>query len=408
MFLNTVSPENVHHRWDSRTWNRQWSSMRYRKWTQTLWLSRSWLMRFRTQWFADRQRILELSQPSFVITTGKEIRGLTSTAKGLISSTVPAFRWKLDGVSSLTRNWRAKQPRLFHQRLRVTMNVDFYTETTTLQPKLYMRYNLQEGSEPSLRTTRRTKSYTIERHQSYTSTDIWSQEVGGNVSIGWGRKPRRISPTTHHWTSWRVIEPWTTNQLQLVQRNRVSYIGRSRRNQDGPGNMGGVSGLFERWLSFVNEICNPDIISTSTPTDINDSHNGRQQYETSIDAWSVKTCECFPDIELNPHYPSVDEIISTQIKCVREYIRKVQPTETYRDRLHHLWYFTGGHTKSVLWRTSVTDWSRAEVRIKQEILFHVSTRKFPETQERTTEYRCKLEFQQWLDYPRPTNKPTTR
>ena len=47
--------------------------------------------------FAGQTANLELQQPA-VITTGKEIRGLTSTAKGLISATTDSFRWANDAI----------------------------------------------------------------------------------------------------------------------------------------------------------------------------------------------------------------------------------------------------------------------------------------------------------------------
>ena len=121
-----------------------------------------------------------------------------------------------------------KQPRLFHQRLRNDerglLHRAYHTPTSS---KLYMRYNLQEGVAnqvsgqpeeprvtPSANVTNPTllQTFGLKRWVEMSPLDEDGNQDGS------------VQP---HTTGLLAVSsgPWTTDQLQLVQRNRVSDIG---------------------------------------------------------------------------------------------------------------------------------------------------------------------------------------
>ena len=259
--------------------------------------------------FAGQVANLELSQPA-VITTGKEVRGLTSTAKGLISSTVPAFRWKLDaGNIEFDENAGGANNQDYFIKDYATMNVDFYTEATTIQPaKLYMRYNLQGGVANQV-------SGQPEEPRVTPSANVTNPTLLQTFGL---KRWVEMSPLDENGIPDGSVQPHTTGLLAVssargLQINYNWYNGTGFLTLDDQEVTKMDQATWEGYLGYLSDdtvstiaAANPDIISTSTPTDINDSHNGRQQYQTSIEAGVSRLQECFPDIELNPHYPAVD------------------------------------------------------------------------------------------------------
>ena len=311
MFLNTVSPENAFIVGETVVLGTDSAVIYEIQEANTDVMTVTFLIDeiSNTVAFAGQTANLELQQPA-VITTGKEIRGLTSTAKGLISSTVPAFRWKLDAASiEFDENAGGANNQDYFIKDYATMNVDFYTEATALQPaKLYMRYNLQEGIANQV-------SGQVEEPRVTPSANVTNPTLLQTFGL---KRWVDMSPLDDDGIPDGSVQPHTTGLLAVssargLQINYNWYNGTGFLTLNDQDVTKMDQATWEGYLGYLSDdsvssiaSANPDIMSTSTPTDINDSHNGRQQFETSIDAGQSRLAECFPDIELNPHYPAVD------------------------------------------------------------------------------------------------------
>ena len=258
--------------------------------------------------FAGQTANLELQQPA-VITTGKEIRGLTSTAKGLISATTDSFRWANDAIGiEFDENVPGVNTQDYFIKDYATMNLEFYTSATTLEPaKLYMRYNLQAGIANQVSGFTESPSVTPNAN---VANPTLLQTVGLKRWVD-------MSPPDDNGIPDGSLPPHTTALLGVtsargLQINYQWYQGTSFLTLGVQDMTKMNQSTWETYLGYINDPNNsitasadPNVISSSEPTDLNNSHNGTEQFGASNEAGTFRTGECFPAVELNPHYPAV-------------------------------------------------------------------------------------------------------
>ena len=297
--------------------------------------------------FAGQTANLELQQPA-VITTGKEIRGLTSTAKGLISATTPSFRWANDAIGiEFDENVPGVNNQDYFIKDYATMNLEFYTTASTLEPaKLYMRYNLQAGIANQVSGFTESPSVTPNAN---VANPTLLQTIGLKRWID-------MSPLDENGIPDGSLPPHTTALLAVtsargLQINYQWYQGTSFLTLGVQDMTKMNQTTWETYLGYINDPNNsitasadPNIISSSEPTDLNDSHNGFSQFSTNIEAGQFRTGECFPAVELNPHYPAVssDAAFPDQMPFANTYVayNLLRPAEIdYIVYAYHRWTY---------------------------------------------------------------------
>ena len=258
--------------------------------------------------FAGQVANVELSQPA-IITTGKEIRGLTSTAKGLLSATVPSYRWSLAANSiEFDETVDGVDDQDYFLKNYATQNVVYFSSADVTYPaRIYLNYNLQAGIANQV-------SGDTEAPRVTPMANVTNPTLLQTFGL---KRWYDQSPLDDNGFSDGTVPPHTTALLAIssargLQINYQWYNGTSFLTLDEEAVTKMDQATWEGYLGYLSDenvsliaSSNPDIMSTSEPTDLNDSHNGTEQFGVSNEAGVERTGECFPSVELNPHYPSI-------------------------------------------------------------------------------------------------------